>query len=145
MNFDALPERVRVHIEVPKGSRITRNSKGGIDCVSPFPCPFNYGSVPDTQGEDGEPIDAVVLGGPLPLGHSGDYRIVGWVKFIDGGEEDPKLICIQSRFSEVDKTTVIDFFERYAKLKRPLNQLRFKRGPTEFRGFVERPGSAKTP
>ena len=145
MNFEALPDRVRVQIEVSKGSRIKRNAKGGIDFVSPFACPFNYGSVPDTEGADGEPVDAVVLGGPLPLGHSGDYRIVGWVKFIDGGEDDPKLICIQSRFTEEDQACVIDFFERYAKLKRPLNQLRFKRGATEFRGFVARTDSAKMP
>ena len=66
-------------------------------------------------------------------------------KFIDGGEDDPKLICIQSRFTEEDQACVIDFFERYAKLKRPLNQLRFKRGATEFRGFVARTDSAKMP
>jgi len=138
MKLSEIPQRVRVQIEVPKGSHIKRNPQGGIDYISPLPCPFNYGSVPDTEGEDGEPVDAVVLGGSLPLGHSGDYRVVGWVDFIDGGQADPKLVCIQSRITDEARENVIRFFQRYARLKRPINRMRFRFGPTEFRGFQER-------
>jgi inorganic pyrophosphatase len=138
MKLSDLPNRVRVQIEVSKGGRIKRNHTGGIDFVSPLPCPFNYGSIPDTLSDDGEPLDVVVLGGRLPLGHSGDYRVVGWVDFVDGGISDPKVVCIQTRLAPADRQELIDFFARYAKLKRPLNRLRLKRGPTLFKGFQER-------
>ena len=138
MKLADVPHMVRVQIEVPKGSRVKRNPHGGIDYVSPLPCPFNYGSVPNTQSADGEPLDAVVLGGPLPLGHSGDYRVVGLVDFVDGGQDDPKVICIQSRMTDKDRQSVITFFKRYARLKRPVNRLRGRGGLTVFRGLEER-------
>lgn len=138
MTLDELPERIRVQIEVPKGSRIKRAPSGGIDFVSPFPSPFNYGSVPETMSADGEPLDAVVLGGRLPLGHSGDYRIIGLVTFIDGGDEDPKVICIQGRWTEEDKKQVESFFKTYARLKGPLNKLRGRFGTTAYRGLALR-------
>lgn len=130
---------VRVQVEVPKGNHIKRNAQGEVAFISPIPCPFNYGSVPDTISEDGEPLDAIVLGGSLPLGHSGDYRVVGLIDFVDAGHEDPKLVCIQSRFTEEDREVLISFFTRYAKIKAPLNRMRFKGSPTLFRGFLERP------
>ena len=135
MTLDELPERIRVQIEVPKGSRIKRSPSGGIDFISPLASPFNYGSVPETISDDGEPLDAVVLGGRLPFGHSGDYRIVGLVTFIDGGDSDPKVICTQGRWSEKDQRRVISFFRTYARLKGPLNALRGRRGTTAFRGL----------
>jgi inorganic pyrophosphatase len=138
MKLADIPHMVRVQIEVPKGSRIKRNPRGGIDYVSPLSCPFNYGSVPNTESADGEPLDAIVLGSTLPLGHSGDYRVVGVVDFVDAGQEDPKVICIQSRMTDADRTTITSFFETYARLKGPINRLRGRGGPTVFRGLQER-------
>jgi len=138
MTLDELPDRIRVQIEVPKGSRIKRAPDGGIDFISPFPSPFNYGSVPETVSEDGEPLDAVVLGGRLPLGHSGDYHIIGLVTFIDGGDADPKVICTQGRWTLEDQRTVESFFKTYARLKGPLNKIRGRFGTTEYRGLALR-------
>ena len=41
------PPLVEVVVEIPRGSFLKRGSSGRVDFVSPLPCPFNYGSVPD--------------------------------------------------------------------------------------------------
>ena len=41
---------------------IKRNEKGNIDYISPVPCPFNYGSVENILGDDGDLQDAILLG-----------------------------------------------------------------------------------
>jgi len=45
--------------------------------VSPLPCPFNYGSVPQFVGLEGDLLDAVVLGPRFPLG-ARTVRCAGW-------------------------------------------------------------------
>ena len=37
------PLLVDVVIEIPRWSFLKRGSSGGVDFVSPFPCPYNYG------------------------------------------------------------------------------------------------------
>jgi inorganic pyrophosphatase len=61
-------QELEIVIEIPRGSFFKRGSKGRIDFISPLPCPFNYGSVPDYLGLEGDLLDAVVLGPRLPHG-----------------------------------------------------------------------------
>ena len=56
---------LEITIEIPRGSFLKRGSTGHIDFISPFPCPFNYGSVPAYIGQEGDLLDAVVLGPAL--------------------------------------------------------------------------------
>ena len=63
----AIPE-VDVVIEVARGGFVKRGSNGRVDFISPWPCPFNYGSVPTLLGLDGDLLDAVVLGPRLGRG-----------------------------------------------------------------------------
>ena len=55
------PPEVEVVIEVPRGSFLKRGSTGRVDFISPLPCPFNYGSVPNYVGLEGDLLDALVL------------------------------------------------------------------------------------
>ena len=57
-----------VVIEIPCGSFLKRGWDGSVDFISPFPCPFNYGSIPDYIGCEGDFLDAVVLGPRLTRG-----------------------------------------------------------------------------
>ena len=54
----AIPE-VDVVIEVARGGFVKRGSSGRVDFISPWPCPFNYGSVPTLLGLDGDLLAAV--------------------------------------------------------------------------------------
>ena len=87
-----LPE-VEVIIEIPRGCFLKRGSTGNIDFVSPLPCPYNYGSVPDYLGLDGDLLDALVLGPRLPLGTRIRAKAWGAVTMTDRGMKDDKLIC----------------------------------------------------
>ncbi len=54
--------KLEVTIEIPRGIFLKRGSPEHIDFISPFPCPFNYGSVHVYSGLEGDLLDAVVLG-----------------------------------------------------------------------------------
>ena len=83
--------RLRVAIEVPRGSFVKRDGRGRIAFLSPLPCPFNYGSVPGLTAGDGEWRDAVVLGPRLGRGTRIEVPVRGVIAFIDAGREDFKL------------------------------------------------------
>ena len=89
----ASPPVVEVVIEVPRGSFLKRGSSGTIDFVSPLPCPYNYGSVPDYIGGEGDFLDAVVLGPRLPVGSRVRVRAYGAVGLSERYMYDDKLIC----------------------------------------------------
>ncbi|HET9129827.1 MAG TPA: inorganic diphosphatase, partial [Terriglobia bacterium] len=84
---------VEVIVEIPRGSFLKRGSSGRVDFVSPLPCPFNYGSVPDYIGLEGDLLDALILGPRLPAGTRKRVRVWGAVTFVDRGMADDKLIC----------------------------------------------------
>ena len=68
LELSSEPPEVEVVIEIPRGSFVKRGSTGHIDFISPFPCPFNYGSVPNFLGLEGDLLDALILGPRLSLG-----------------------------------------------------------------------------
>lgn len=124
----------QVVVEVPRGSRIKRAANGSIDFVSPMASPFNYGSVIDTSSADGEPLDALVLGPPLPLGHRQIWPVHGVVRFVDEGLPDPKLVCGPHPPTAQDEARILAFFRRYAMVKAAFSRLR-RRGPVRFLGL----------
>lgn len=62
---------------------------------SPMHYPANYGFIPRTLGEDGDPVDVLILSHadiiPLSLVR---MRVLGVMKMIDGGEGDDKIIGV---------------------------------------------------
>ncbi|MFN0161731.1 MAG: inorganic diphosphatase [Burkholderiales bacterium] len=126
-----------VVIEIPRGSRIKRGSTGHIDFISPLPCPFNYGSVPAFIGQEGDLLDAVVLGPPLPRGARLRVAARGAVILIDRGMTDDKLICSVAPLGPDERERVLAFFARYARLKGWLNLLRRRRGRNTCGGWCE--------
>ena len=137
MDWDQSPEppEVEVLIEIPRGSFFKRGSTGHIDFVSPFPCPFNYGSVPQYVGLEGDLLDAVVLGPRLPLGERVRARAWGAVILTDRGMTDDKLICSVEPLSPNQRRRVLRFFHFYAKCKGLLNIWRHRPGRNACDGW----------
>lgn len=133
------PDELEVIIEVPRGGFIKRRDDGSVDFVSPFPCPFNYGSVPGTTSGDGDRLDAVVLGARSARGTRTRCRVAARVRFVDAGQEDPKYICAARPLNALDRLQVRAFFSFYARAKGALNLLRGKHGETRYYGLEERP------
>jgi len=129
--------RVQVIIEIPRGSFIKRGTSGCVDFVSPFPCPFNYGSVHDYVGGDGDLLDAVVLGPRLSHGERVEVEVQGAVGFTDRGIYDDKLICSPRPLRPLYRQLVLLFFHFYALCKRLLNLYRGRPGRTVCEGWGE--------
>jgi inorganic pyrophosphatase len=69
--FDAKTGTLRVVIETPKGSRNKYNYDPDCDCMelgTVLPegmlFPYDFGFVPSTLGDDGDPLDILVLMDP---------------------------------------------------------------------------------
>ncbi|SEK97335.1 inorganic pyrophosphatase [Nitrosovibrio tenuis] len=131
------PPEVEVIIEVPRGCFLKRGSTGSIDFISPLPCPYNYGSVPDYLGLDGDLLDALVLGPRLPLGTMIQARAWGAVTLTDRGMQDDKLICSDSSLDAQQRQRVLQFFRFYAECKSLLNIWRGRPGRNACEGWCE--------
>jgi inorganic pyrophosphatase len=130
-----LPPEVEVCIEVPRGSFLKRGSTGIVDFVSPLPCPFNYGSVTDRLGLEGDLLDAVVLGPRLSRGTRVRVRAWAAIGMTDRGLYDDKLICSQRPLGAGQRRAVLAFFHFYARAKGLLNLLRGRRGRNACEGW----------
>ena len=137
MNALHAPPDVQVVIEIPRGSFLKRGSTGRIDFVSPLPCPFNYGSVPQFVGLEGDLLDAVVLGPRLARGSRIEVQAWGAVTLTDRGMSDDKLICSRRPLTSREQHRVLRFFRFYARCKGLLNVLRRRTGRNACEGWCD--------
>ena len=94
---------INVIVEVSAGSinkyeLITESGQLKLDRVgySSLAYPFTYGAIPTTWDEDGDPLDVEIVNitEPLVPGSLVEARVIGVMKFIDGGEVDDKIIAV---------------------------------------------------
>jgi inorganic pyrophosphatase len=128
---------LRARIEVPRWGFIKPRASGGIDFVSPFPSPYNYGCAPELRSTDGDPLDVVVLGRRLERGTVVTLPIRGVIRFIDEGVEDPKVVCSAVPLTALEREGLLLFFRWYSLCKRLLNVARFRTGTTRCAGWIE--------
>lgn len=96
---------VEALIEIPTGSqnKYEFDKERGmlrLDRVlfSPVYYPADYGFVPETLEEDGDPLDILVLvTNPTIPGCLIDARVVGALEMIDSGKPDIKLLAVPIR------------------------------------------------
>jgi inorganic pyrophosphatase len=134
---DSAPPTVEVTIEIPRGSFLKRGSDGHIDFISPLPCPYNYGSIEDYIGGEGDYLDAVVLGPRLPLGSRVQVQAFGSIGMSERFMYDDKLICSRSPLTQTERRRLLRFFHLYAFCKGALNAMRGQRGPSNCEGWGE--------
>ena len=99
---DDAPETFNVVIEIPQGSKVKYelDKQTGllrVDRVlySSVIYPSNYGFIPQTYGDDNDPLDVLVLmqEAVLPLSLM-RVRPIGMMHMIDQGQADEKIICV---------------------------------------------------
>ena len=115
---------IEVVIEIPKWSFLKRGTSGRVDFVSPFPCPFNYGSVPQLVGLDGDLLDALVLGPRLRRGTRITVPAHGAVGLSERGLYDDKLVASHHSPGRWQVRGILVFFHFYALCKGLLNVFR---------------------
>jgi inorganic pyrophosphatase len=98
------PEEVTAVVEIPRGSRnkYELDKKSGLfrlDRVlfSAVHYPGDYGLIPRTLAEDGDPLDIlVIVNEPTFPGCQIDCRPIGVLKLLDRGEPDDKILAVPS-------------------------------------------------
>lgn len=97
-----VPERVNVIVEVPKGSRnkYEYDEETGtirLDRVlySSIHYPGDYGLIPQTLYDDGDPLDILVMvGQPTFAGCIIEARPIGLFRMLDRGLQDDKVLAV---------------------------------------------------
>jgi len=137
----AIPEDINVIIEIPAFSapiKYEADKDWGlivVDRFMPTPMfyPANYGFIPNTHADDGDPLDVLVVS-PHPLlpGCVIRSRPIGILHMADEKGEDAKIIAVPhkkltslyddiediSQMSELVKQQIEHFFEYYKKLEK---------------------------
>ncbi len=134
------PSDIYVIIEIPKGSNIKYevNDEFGALFVdrklfTAMNYPFNYGFIPQTKEEDGDPVDVLILGNdqyfPLSVVRS---KPIGVLITEDEEGKDSKIIAVPhekidtnySKYNEIEQVEegilnqIKHFFEHYKELEK---------------------------
>ncbi|OBX36904.1 inorganic pyrophosphatase [Halomonas elongata] len=147
MNFDNipagkdLPNDVYVAIEIPANHAPVKyeidKDMGALlvdrFMATPMFYPANYGFIPHTLADDGDPLDALVVT-PYPVtpGSVIRARPVGILNMTDEAGEDAKLVCVphaklSSLYDDIQEVTdlpellrqqIAHFFENYKDLEK---------------------------
>src|SRR5260370_24069963 len=134
---DNAPLAVNAVIEIPQGSRAkyeVDKSTGllKLDRViySSFHYPVNYGFIPQTLGQDSDPLDILVLcSQSIQSLCLVEANVIGNMQMIDSGTMDDKIIAVAAKDPSVNHITKMEelphhfllelknFFEQYKVLE----------------------------
>ena len=155
-HFALFPKVLPAIIEVPKGSQIKYelDKESGLLKVdrilySAVHYPANYGFIPQTYGDDNDPLDILVLSQfatePLCIMRA---RPIGVMKMIDSGESDDKIIAIHvddpmyNNYHHINELpphalkTLQRFFEDYKVLEQKEVRIESFLGPEEAQELI---------
>ena len=131
------PRIVNAVIEIPQGSRAKYeiDKESGLlklDRIiySSFYYPCNYGFIPQTYGDDKDPLDILVITSqPVQAMCLMEAKVIGVMQMIDSGDADDKIIAVAANDPSVRHYNNIEeipqhffdelrhFFEEYKKLE----------------------------
>jgi inorganic pyrophosphatase len=98
--------------------------------------PYDYGFVPNTLADDGDPLDGmVIIDEPTFPGCVIAARPIGYLEMIDGGDRDEKILCVPDkdpRYAQVKSLKdipphrleeIAEFFRSYKNLEKKVTQI----------------------
>jgi len=151
-----IPELVRLIVEIPKGSpnKYEYDGKLGIfrldrALYSPMHYPGDYGFIPGTLADDGDPMDVLALvQEPSFPGCLIEVRPVGILNMVDQEESDQKILAVPNRNPRYDQIHTMDqifphvrreiehFFTIYKELEGRVTHMEGWGGPPEARRAI---------
>lgn len=151
------PGVLNVLIEIPGGSKnkyeFDKDMQAFIlDRVlfSSVQYPYDYGFVPNTLADDGDPLDGmVIMDQPTFPGCVIASRPIGMLEMIDGGDRDEKLLCVPAedpRFKDVKSLDdiaqhrldeIAEFFKTYKNLEKKVTEILGWKGVDAVQPLVE--------
>ncbi len=133
------PGEINVFVEIPQGSSVKYelDKESGVIMVDRFAYtamfyPFNYGFVPQTSAEDGDPVDVLVLSSYQVLpGTVIPARPIGMLEMEDEEGIDTKILAVPTKkvdpfysnindvqdLDEATKKKIQHFFNHYKELE----------------------------
>jgi inorganic pyrophosphatase len=117
---DKSPQKVNALIEIPQGSRAKYEVDKAtgllkLDRViySSFHYPVNYGFIPQTLGQDNDPLDILVLcSQSIQSLCLVEANVIGNMQMIDNGEMDDKIIAVAAK----DPSSIITIILRISRI-----------------------------
>ena len=129
---------INVLIEIPGGSKNKYEFDKDMNAFAldrvlfaSVQYPFDYGFVPNTLADDGDPLDGMVMmDEPTFPGCVIAARPIGMLEMIDGGDRDEKILCVpveDPRYKEVHSLKdvaphrleeIAEFFRTYKNLEK---------------------------
>lgn len=134
---------LNVLIEIPAGSKNKYEfdkdmNAFALDRVlySSVQYPYDYGFIPNTLADDGDPLDGMVLiDQPTFPGCVIEARPIGMLEMIDGGDRDEKLLCVPAkdpRYTHINSLEniaphrldeIAEFFRSYKNLEKKVTEI----------------------
>ena len=137
------PGLLNVLIEIPGGSKNKYEFDKSLNAFildrvlfSSVQYPYDYGFVPNTLADDGDPLDGIVLmDEPTFPGCVIASRPIGMLEMIDGGDRDEKILCVPAedpRYKGVNSLSniaqhrldeIAEFFRSYKNLEKKVTEI----------------------
>ena len=137
------PGLINVLIEIPAGSKNKYEfdkemGAFALDRVlyASVQYPYDYGFVPNTLADDGDPLDGmVIMDQPTFPGCVIAARPIGMLEMIDGGDRDEKILCVPDkdpRYVDVKSLKdvaqhrldeIAEFFRTYKNLEKKVTEI----------------------
>lgn len=137
------PGVINVLIEIPAGSKNKYEFDKDMGAFildrvlfSSVQYPYDYGFVPNTLADDGDPLDGMVLmDQPTFPGCVIAARPIGMLEMIDGGDRDEKILCVpveDPRYAQVKSLDdvaahrldeIAEFFRTYKNLEKKVTEI----------------------
>jgi inorganic pyrophosphatase len=134
---------INVLIEIPAGSKNKYEFDKDMNAMaldrvlsSSVQYPYDYGFIPNTLGNDGDPLDGMVMmDQPTFPGCVIAARPIGMLEMIDGGDRDEKILCVPDkdpRYSNVKSLKdvpqhrldeISEFFKTYKNLEKKVTEI----------------------
>ncbi|NJR38505.1 MAG: inorganic diphosphatase [Leptolyngbyaceae cyanobacterium CSU_1_4] len=137
------PGILNVIIEIPAGSKNKYEFDKELNAFildrvlsSSVQYPLDYGFIPNTLGDDGDPLDGIVMmDQPTFPGCIIAARPIGMLEMVDGGDRDEKILCVPDkdpRYAHVKSLKdvaphrleeVAEFFRTYKNLEKKVTEI----------------------
>ncbi|MFN7714875.1 MAG: inorganic diphosphatase [Pseudanabaenaceae cyanobacterium] len=153
---------LNVLIEIPAGSKNKYEFDKDLNAFaldrvlsSSVQYPYDYGFVPNTLADDGDPLDGmVIMDQPTFPGCVIPARPIGMLIMVDGGDLDEKILCVPAkdpRYTNVKTLAdiaphrldeIAEFFRTYKNLEKKVTEIRGWEGIDAVQALVAKSISA---
>ena len=152
------PGLINVLIEISGGSKNKYEFDKDINAFSldrvlfsSVQYPYDYGFVPNTLADDGDPLDGMVLmDEPTFPGCVIAARPIGMLEMIDGGDRDEKILCVPDKDPRYANVKTLDdvashrldeiaeFFKTYKNLEKKVTEILGWKGLDEVQPLIDK-------